>query len=155
MTDRMRALTLKQPWASAVALGVKGTENRFNPTAYRGPVAIHAGLGWDPDAASDPMVFRAFGTLRAFRNDAPRGMVLAIRDLTSCHRVQTSQDGHATCCADPWALTDYAGRAVTAHIVWGTTRVLDRPVPATGQQGWWFLSDAARAEILDQIGALT
>lgn len=39
----MRALTLHQPWASLVALGVKTIETRSWSTKYRGPLAIHAG----------------------------------------------------------------------------------------------------------------
>lgn len=38
----MKALTLWQPWASLVALGVKSIETRSWSTSYRGPLAIHA-----------------------------------------------------------------------------------------------------------------
>lgn len=38
----MKALTLWQPWASLVALGVKTIETRSWATRYRGPLAIHA-----------------------------------------------------------------------------------------------------------------
>ena len=40
----MKALTIRQPWASLIALGVKTIETRSWPTRYRGPIAIHAGL---------------------------------------------------------------------------------------------------------------
>ena len=39
----MKVLTLHQPWASLVALGVKTIETRSWSTKYRGPLAIHAG----------------------------------------------------------------------------------------------------------------
>lgn len=39
----MKALTIRQPWASLIALGVKTIETRSWPTKYRGPIAIHAG----------------------------------------------------------------------------------------------------------------
>lgn len=38
----MKALTLHQPWASLIALGVKTIETRSWSTSYRGPLAIHA-----------------------------------------------------------------------------------------------------------------
>lgn len=38
----MKALSLHQPWASLVALGVKNIETRSWATSYRGPLAIHA-----------------------------------------------------------------------------------------------------------------
>lgn len=41
----MKALTLTQPWASLVALGVKSIETRSWATNYRGPIAIHAAKG--------------------------------------------------------------------------------------------------------------
>ena len=40
----MKALTLHQPWATLIALGVKTIETRSWRTNYRGPIAIHAGL---------------------------------------------------------------------------------------------------------------
>ncbi len=44
----MKALTLQQPWATLIAEGHKRVENRTWQTAYRGPLAIHAGLKVDP-----------------------------------------------------------------------------------------------------------
>jgi hypothetical protein len=38
----MKALSLWQPWATLVALGVKKLETRSWSTTYRGPLAIHA-----------------------------------------------------------------------------------------------------------------
>jgi activating signal cointegrator 1 len=38
----MKALSLWQPWASLVALGIKTIETRSWETKYRGPLAIHA-----------------------------------------------------------------------------------------------------------------
>lgn len=38
----MKALSLKQPWASMVANGTKTIETRSWRTSYRGPLAIHA-----------------------------------------------------------------------------------------------------------------
>lgn len=41
----MKVLTLKQPWASLVAEGIKQYEFRTWKTNYRGKVLIHAGAG--------------------------------------------------------------------------------------------------------------
>jgi hypothetical protein len=38
----MNAISLWQPWATAIALGSKRIETRPWATAYRGPLAIHA-----------------------------------------------------------------------------------------------------------------
>lgn len=39
----MRGLTIRQPWASLIAAGVKTVETRSWSTSYRGPLLIHAG----------------------------------------------------------------------------------------------------------------
>lgn len=39
----MKFLTIRQPWASLIAVGVKTIETRPFSTKYRGPLAIHAG----------------------------------------------------------------------------------------------------------------
>lgn len=40
--EAVKALTLHQPWASLIALGVKTIETRSWKTDYRGPLVIHA-----------------------------------------------------------------------------------------------------------------
>lgn len=44
----MKALTIRQPWASLIAHGVKTIETRSWSTEYRGPLAIHAGRARPP-----------------------------------------------------------------------------------------------------------
>ncbi len=43
----MKVLTLRQPWATLVAEGIKKYEFRSWKTKYRGKVLIHAGAGVD------------------------------------------------------------------------------------------------------------
>ncbi|MEE0015023.1 MAG: ASCH domain-containing protein [Bacilli bacterium] len=43
----MKVLTLKQPWATLVAEGIKKYEFRSWKTNYRGKILIHAGTGID------------------------------------------------------------------------------------------------------------
>jgi hypothetical protein len=45
----MRALSLWQPWASAMAIGLKSIETRHWRTNVRGLVAIHAAKRWTAD----------------------------------------------------------------------------------------------------------
>jgi hypothetical protein len=60
----MKAITLTEPWASLVAIGVKTLETRSWSTSYRGPIAIHAAKTlprWAADfLANDPDVLRCF-----------------------------------------------------------------------------------------------
>ncbi len=45
----MIALSIRQPWADAIAYHGKTIENRSWTTRYRGPLLIHAGKKPDPD----------------------------------------------------------------------------------------------------------
>jgi hypothetical protein len=47
----MKALTVKQPWAWAIIFGGKDIENRSWRTRYRGPLLIHAGAAYRPEAS--------------------------------------------------------------------------------------------------------
>ena len=53
MTD-VRAITIRQPWADAVATGAKLRENRGArfPAGYRGPILVHAGTVEDRCASA-------------------------------------------------------------------------------------------------------
>lgn len=53
----MKALTVRQPWASLIALGVKTVETRSWSTKYRGPLAIHAGMTRPPMMHLPPTQF--------------------------------------------------------------------------------------------------
>lgn len=43
----MKALSIKQPWASLIANGIKDIENRTWKTKFRGRIYIHASAKWD------------------------------------------------------------------------------------------------------------
>lgn len=43
----MKALTIRQPWATLIASGVKTIETRTWATKHRGPLVIHAGAALD------------------------------------------------------------------------------------------------------------
>ena len=47
----MQLLSVRQPWAWAIARGRKRVENRTWAPSYRGPVAIYASMRVDLDAA--------------------------------------------------------------------------------------------------------
>lgn len=49
----MKALSLWQPWASAIVLGWKRVETRHWSTRYRGALAIHAAKRWTAEERED------------------------------------------------------------------------------------------------------
>src|SRR3546814_2371221 len=79
----MRTISLYQPWASAMALGLKKIETRGTRILGRGPTAIHGAKKWDEDLeyeASDfSRLFNAPGLI-----DAPRGYIIAVGRIVDC-----------------------------------------------------------------------
>lgn len=95
----MKAITILQPWASAIACGAKRIETRSWRTDYRGPLAIHAGasllydthpdrfpLGVDGNrwlAAHEGLSVRRQAGI-AECNELPRGALIAVAELVAC-----------------------------------------------------------------------
>lgn len=87
-----RAITLYEPWASAVAFGLKQIETRSWPTTYRGLLLIHAGK--HVLVPSDEVV-DAIAESHAMRGwDATRtmGRIVAVASLVSCRRSESFTD---------------------------------------------------------------
>lgn len=111
----MKALTVRQPWASLIAAGIKDVENRSWRTSYRGPLLIHAGLGVDVD---DLLVWR-----EELPEPLPKGSVVARVELLDCVQDSTS----------PWALPGQW------HWLLANPEPMTAGAPVKGQQGLWDL----------------
>jgi hypothetical protein len=110
------ALTIRQPWAGAIAHQTKRVENRAwkLPEKHVGArILIHAAAQPDRNA-------QVYGE----RLDV-YGAIVAVATITGCHY---SQDG--TCCG-PWGF-ESAYHWTLADVV-----ALDEPVPAKGRLGIW------------------
>ena len=152
MTD-LRAITIRQPWAAAVACGAKTVENRKRgfPTWYRGPLLVHAGAGWSKRGGADHRVLDLFRLdpavimegeldedlrLKPQQPRFPRKAALAVTELVDVHH---AEDG---CCDTPWAEYVYTGSDGVvvdrvSHLVLADTVALPEPVECTGQLGLW------------------
>lgn len=76
----MKALSLWQPWSSAIALGHKTVETRGWSTRYRGPIAIHGAKRWTADERDWARVFaQAAGDERLL--EPPLGCIVATATL--------------------------------------------------------------------------
>src|SRR5260370_1114928 len=82
----MRALSVRQPWAWAIAAAGKDVENRSWKSGYRGLIAIHAAMTRE-DAGGLPLrsLACAYEADRGFPA-AASGAVVAVADLAGCHR---------------------------------------------------------------------
>lgn len=124
--QRMRALSLWQPWASLIALGFKTFETRSWKTPYRGRVAIHA--------TKIEQLTPALNRLLRAQGELPLGAIVATAELVEVHPVE---DVRGMLPALELELGNYAdGRYAwrLAHV-----RALSNPIPARGAQGlWWW-----------------
>lgn len=89
----MKALTIRQPWASLIAAGVKTIETRSWSPRYRGPLLIHAGkarFGFSSERAEviRSLPLARWGDMRAhvkgdpeMCDNYPLGAVVAVADL--------------------------------------------------------------------------
>ena len=134
----MKALSVRQPWAWAIARGHKRVENRSWTTAHRGHLLIHASMRVDLDAFASPLV-RDSG----WDPDDPVaaiGAIIAAVELTGmCAATVGAPD--AVCDCGIWA------EPGSYHWWLRSPRVLDRPVLALGRLGLWEPADALVSEL--------
>lgn len=77
---KMRALSIRQPFAEAIMRGTKTTEYRSGPTNIRGRILIYASLGRYGDDAESEML-QEFGITDVEADDLPRGVIIGSVEL--------------------------------------------------------------------------
>ncbi|WP_166819998.1 ASCH domain-containing protein [Thalassoroseus pseudoceratinae] len=77
--EKLRALSIRQPWAALIMRGEKTVEYRSKPTKVRGRVSIYASLG-KPDV-SDSQVRSEVGTSW---KELPKGVLIGTVEVTDC-----------------------------------------------------------------------
>lgn len=145
----MKALTIWQPWAGSIAVGIKENETRSWWTNYRGEIAIHSALKsvqyiWnDRYMTSDSRKvicrrmnlpnFLIFAEFFDITSVFPMGCVLATATLVDCIRI--TPEYIATLTQDEIALGDYS----LGRYAWKlkNIRMLEEPISVKGKQGLW------------------
>jgi hypothetical protein len=79
----MKALTIRQPWAQLIVIGVKDVENRTWQTRHRGPLLIHAGLRVDREEEQWYRDLLADEELE-WPNPLPTGAIVGAVQLVDC-----------------------------------------------------------------------
>lgn len=135
----MRALTVRQPWAAAIAHGDKHIENRKTPIPAKhlgATILIHAGAAEDANALPADMV-RAWPLhYRA---------IVAVAALASCHQATTPR-----CCA-PWGFPQTDDGKLWHWVLEDVCPLPHPPRPVTGQLGLWTVDDDTLAAVQRQI----
>jgi len=76
----MKAISIRQPWASLILVAGKDIENRTWSTRYRGPVLIHASKGMTCAEHEDAIEF-AVDAIRADPLNAGKTKTRTLREL--------------------------------------------------------------------------
>ncbi len=142
----MRALTVLQPYAWAIAVGAKPVENRTRRTNYRGLLAIHAGKRAMREGLEDPRILEAIADRGFEIGEATSrlGRVVAVADLTGCHDATCA----AGCSCSPWAASCSWHWELSSDV-----RPLREPVPCRGMLGLWRLPAEVEARVRKQLEA--
>lgn len=140
----MKALTVRQPWATALVSGWKTIETRSWRTKYRGRLAIHAGARCASDQTGtyprDLTVSRDRAGLLlrspglSWPHRLPLGAIIGTVDIVDCVPVQDIIEPW-TCGAQELEWGDWSP-AGWAWICRNPTR-FRRPISAVGRLGLW------------------
>jgi hypothetical protein len=166
----MRAITVQQPYAWAIATcadGAKDVENRARSVPWRSAVgqriAIHAGKRRFEGGELDPRIIALGRRLQSAPAAAwHSGAVVAVATLADVHwggacRFQgvQRQQPVVTKAANsaPGALCSAWAEPDAWHLVWENVVPLPRPVPARGFQGLWTLPVDVEWAVAQQVGA--
>ena len=135
------AITLRNPWALAVARLGKTVENRTwaPPT---GRLLIHAGKGDDPAGYRH---LEQLGHRRATVVDqVVRSAIVAVTTVdTVCHVSEAPESGGRCECPTDWATPGQVHWCLTGAVP------LPEPVPCPGRQGIWY----PPGHVLDEVAA--
>lgn len=145
----MKTISLIQPWASFMALGLKHIETRSWTTKYRGELLIHASKKIVPfhkilnymTSGQRFMIMKNIWESYQDYNLMPTGMIIAKTILIDIQKIVKSniywaqlENGYMVDLTE-WHLGDYA----PGRFAWITkdTIELEAPIPAKGKLGLW------------------
>lgn len=136
----MKAITIKQPWATLIALKVKQFETRGWQTKFRGTIAIHAGKTIDKEAfIAFTDVLKKHGITSV--GQLPTGSVIAIANLVDCHKVIYDNGDNAIMhtglqiSGDEYLFGDYEEGRYGWEL--DSIEILKKPFPVKGKLRLW------------------
>jgi hypothetical protein len=132
----MRALSYWQPWATAVALGLKRIETRSWATSYRGLIAHHAAQRWTREEREFLDDMRSDGFFPAKFIPIPRGAIVAVGRLVDIKRTEHLA-GELTALEREWG--NYGPKRY--GWLFEDVRPLPEPVPWKGERGVFEIPD--------------
>lgn len=131
----MKALSLLQPWASLVVMGIKTIETRSWRTPYRGELLIHASAGKSGGLVAREKVFRKhIPDFNALPFGAIIGKVILV-DVLPVETLFMSDDMINKLTMEERAFGDYS----KGRYAWMLEEpmIFDQPIPVKGSLSLW------------------
>lgn len=135
MSDKMKALTLWQPWASLIAQGNKKFETRSWATYYRGPLLIHAAKRIPRKGDANQQIVTALKDSGIKQiGDLPFGAAICTVYLLNIFRVEDVLD-RGWISPEERDFGDYS----PGRFAWQFVNLcpMPTPIPMIGRQGLW------------------
>ena len=142
----MKAITVKQPWASLIVEGIKDIENRTWPTKYRGKVLIHAAASsWSWDKFSSYIeridcenlelqkIVRENSFSKNWLNNLSKGVIIGSVDIVDCVINHSSVWAEKS---EMFLKSDIAYKH-TYNWVLANPIKFHEPIPAKGKLSFW------------------
>jgi hypothetical protein len=157
MLAQIRGITLHEPWATLVAIGLKKFETRSWATTYRGKLLIHAatrkadvnpfrGLyvykGWEELSNQEKHGYTVCAEINK-RIPPTFGCVVAIAELTNCLKMRSVGDGSpidsGITIEEQTKIERATGDWKSGRYAWKLENIqmLEIPIPYKGKQGLW------------------
>ena len=138
MSDKrlIKALSIREPWATAIAEGGKTIETRSWSTPYRGPLLICASKAFDEHALPVAAEGAGLPVEQVRAGLTPRlGKAIAIANLIDCRPMAPADEEAALCGCGPglfaWVLTDV--QPIPHFPVKGKLGLFDARLPGEGE----------------------
>lgn len=145
----MKAITIKQPWASLIVHGIKDIENRTwaCPKKYIGQrVLIHAGAdkrgGWILNNAQSGSLLRSKSILYSTDfDDLPFGSIIGSVEIVDCVQnhpsIWAEKTENYTVGMNPKNHENITGKKVVYNWVLANPVLFQKPIPVKGKLSFW------------------
>ena len=128
----MKAISLWQPWATLMAVGLKKNETRHWPTSYRGQLIIHATKRMESPTILMRELLKPYGYQEW--DEFPRGALVCVVEIIDCVRIDNYLAEYPE-----YQFGDYSSN----RYVWITNNLItfENPILFKGSQGFFNVPD--------------
>lgn len=149
----MKAITLKQPFATLVAIGAKTLDTHGWTVEHSGPIAIHSSMGfprWAQELCyKEPFRSTLIGAGYRRLPDLPLGAILCVAGLRGIYRTDDVRPMLGAYGKNEVHFGDFSSRRFAFHLK--VLTVLDPPISMRGQRYLWELPTDTSAFLLGRM----